>query len=149
MSKVYLAGPVTGLNYNERNSWRKSAISELAKYGITGISPQRDKTKLAFELDEDDSDLVKALCGEKGLVRRDFHDVQTCDVLLANLLGAQTISIGTMIEYGWANAFNKLIVTVIEKKGNPHEHVFIRELTGYRVETLESGLAVVRSIFNK
>jgi len=72
MSKVYLAGPVTGLNYNERNSWRKSAISELAKYGITGISPQRDKTKLAFELDEDDSDLVKALWWRKRFSKKRF-----------------------------------------------------------------------------
>jgi len=68
--------------------------------------------------------------------------------MLANLLGAKTISIGTMIEYGWASAHRIPIVTIIEPAGNIYDHPFIRKLTGFRVETLENGLSVVKSIFN-
>ena len=52
-----------------------------------------------------------------------------------------------MIEYGWASAFNKPIITIIEKKENVHEHSMIRRLTGYRVENLESGLLVAKALF--
>ena len=146
MPKVYLAGPVTGLSFSDRNNWRENAISELAKYGIQGISPQRDKPKLASEIIPGDSDYVRAICGEKGIVVRDRYDVQTCDVLLVNLLGAKAVSIGTMIEYGQADAFRKPIITIIEPQGNIHDHLLVRELTGFRVETLEDGILVAKSI---
>ena len=63
------------------------------------------------------------------------------------MLGAQKVSIGTMIEYGRASNPLRPIITVMEKQGNIHEHPMIRELTKYRVETLDEGLAVVRALF--
>ena len=36
--------------------------------------------------------------------------------MLVNLLGLEKITLGTMVEYGWADAFRKPIITVIEKK---------------------------------
>ena len=67
------------------------------------------------------------------------------------MLGAEKISIGTMIEYGWASAFDKPMIAVIEKKEkekkNVHEHPMIRRLTNYRVETLDDGLSVVKALF--
>ena len=66
--------------------------------------------------------------------------------MLANLLGLEKITIGTMVEYGWADAYRKPVITVIEKTGNIHEHYFVRELTAFRVETLEKGLSVAKAI---
>jgi hypothetical protein len=51
-----------------------------------------------------------------------------------------------MVEYGWLDMKRIPIITVMEKEGNPHEHAFIRELSGYRVETLEEGLYIARCI---
>ena len=51
-----------------------------------------------------------------------------------------------MVEYGWSDVYRKPIITVIEREGNPHDHHFIRELTGFRVETLEEGLSVAKAI---
>jgi len=53
-----------------------------------------------------------------------------------------------MIEYGWADASRKPIISVIEKEGNVHDHSIVRELTGFRVETLEDGLHVARALLN-
>ena len=91
------------------------------------------------------------LASDEGITTRDIWDVRSCDAVLFNLLGAEKVSIGTMIEYGWASAFNKPIITVIEKKDeetkNVHEHPIIRRLSGYRVETLDQGLTVVKALF--
>ena len=149
MSKlVYLAGPVSGCTYDGCVSWREYAINQLAVDKISGLSPMRGK---AFLIDHqngiggtDDNPLTS----DSGITVRDMWDVRRCDAVLFNLIGAKKVSIGTMVEYGWASAFNKPIVAAMEKQGNIHEHPMVRELSNFRVDTLESGLAIVRSLFS-
>lgn len=81
-----------------------------------------------------------------GIVTRDRYDATHCEIGLSNLLGAQKISLGTMVEYGWLDMQRISIITVMEKEGNPHEHAFIRELSGFRVETLEEAIYIARCI---
>ena len=146
--KVYLAGPIRGLTYEGCNSWREYAIKELAEHNIIGISPMRCKEylntgELLLECDEN------PLSSSKGIVIRDRWDVtKNCDILLANLLGAEKVSIGTMFEYGWADAMRKPIITIMESQGNVHDHAFIKETTGFRVKTLEEALKIARAILN-
>ena len=96
-------------------------------------------------MEEPDENVISC---QKGLTTRDRWDCMHCDLLLANLLGAKEVSKGTMIEYGWADAFRKPIITIIEREGNVHDHPIIRELTGFRVEDLEEGLEVARKILS-
>ena len=149
MDIVYLAGPITGTSYKNSNNWRDYAVKELAKYGLKGISPMRFKNYLSDEesiKDNYDKEKEKSLLsGSRGITVRDRFDTFRCDVFLANLLGAEKISIGTMIEYGWADSNKKPIITIIEKEGNPHDHSMIRELTGFRVENLDEGLYIARA----
>ena len=46
---VYLAGPITGVDYGSCTDWRKYAKSKLAEDGIMGVSPMRGKENLANE----------------------------------------------------------------------------------------------------
>jgi len=139
-------GPILGTEYKECHDWREHAIKELAKHGIEGISPLRHKDIV------DKSGLMADFGGgnmmttSSGMVTRDRYDATHCELGLANLLGAKKISLGTMVEYGWLDMKRVPIITVMEKEGNPHEHSFIRELSGYRVETLEEGLYIARCI---
>lgn len=144
MKSVYLAGPITGLSYNGCTDWRGYAIAELKNSGIAGVSPLRNKEYLSLEKEISDEYKEHVLSCQKGITTKDRFDVNSCDVMLANLLGAQKVSIGTMIEYGWANAARKPIITVIEKEGNIHDHSMLREITGFRVDSLEEGLFVAR-----
>ena len=146
MKSVYLAGPITGLSYKGCTNWREYAIAELRKWKIAGISPLRAKDYLASETNVADKYDKFVLSTQKGITTRDRFDVNFCDVMLANLLGAQKASIGTVIEYGWADAARKPIITVMEKEGNIHDHSMLREITGYRVESLEEGLLVAKAI---
>jgi len=147
MKTVYLAGPISGLDYNGCNSWREYALKQLEDLGISGISPMRYKNYLSEEKVISD-EYNTALSCSRGLTTRDRFDSTRCDVFLANLLKAKNVSIGTMIEYGWADLARKPIITVIEKKGNVHDHSIVRELTGFRVETLEEGLHIAKAILS-
>jgi len=144
---VYLAGPIDGCTYSGCTDWREYAIKELKKDNITGLSPMRAKEFLKEHPKLVDGISKHVLASDAGITTRDMWDVRRSDATLFNLLGAEKVSIGTMIEYGWASAFNKPFVTVMEKQGNIHEHAMIRRLSGYRVENLDEGLAVVRALF--
>ena len=145
MKRVYLAGPIKGLNYNQCNDWREYAKKELEKEGIIGVTPMRAKEYLntgQVIMDADEN----VITSQKGITMRDRWDVTSCDVILGNFLGAKNVSIGTMIEYGWADSARKPIITVMEREGNVHDHPIIRELTGFRVESLDEGLYVAKAI---
>jgi len=148
MSKlVYLAGPIDGCTYEGCTSWRNYAIEDLRKDRITGLSPMRAKDFLKIHPKILDGLQKHVLTTDKGITTRDKWDVRQSDAVLFNLLNAKKVTIGTMIEYGWASAYDKPIITVIEKEGNIHEHCIVRGLTGFRVETLEEGLGIVRALF--
>jgi hypothetical protein len=62
-----------------------------------------------------------------------------------NLQDAKRISIGTMIEAGWADAARRPIILVMEP-GNVHEHMILETVAGYRVHTLDDALHIVKAI---
>lgn len=148
---VYLAGPITGLTYDGAEDWRAFAKAELGKFGIHGLSPLRAKDYLRHvegnltATCEGYGDL-NCLSSPRGIMTRDRFDATRCDVLLVNLLGAKAVSIGTVMEMAWADACRTPIVVAMEKIGNPHEHAMVNEAIGFRLETLEEALHVVKAI---
>lgn len=150
MSKtVYLAGPISGLNYAGATSWRDYATGELAKSGLKGLSPMRAKDFLSdvdnFSKSCVDEGTFGVLASPTGIMTRDRFDATHCDVLLVNLLGAKSVSIGTVMEIAWADAVRTPIVTVMEA-GNIHEHAMVNEAIGWRVNSLDEGLMIVRAV---
>ena len=148
MGLVYLAGPIGGLSYKEaKHGWRQVAHGKLHfGYGHTSLSPMRDKSYLA--------DYTSLPCSgidgvpqysNKALVTRDRNDVRRCDAVLMCLVGAKTVSRGTMVELGWADAFGKPVVVVMED-GNVHDHGFVRELAGWVVPTVEEAVMIIGGI---
>jgi nucleoside 2-deoxyribosyltransferase len=142
---VYLAGPITGLNYEGATDWRDYASKELAP-DILGVSPMRGKDYLLHEQSIRDHYPEAVLSTTKGITTRDRNDVYTCDAVLMNLLGAKKVTIGTMIEAGWADAFRKPIVLVIED-GNIHWHGMLEHVSGWIVPTLDEGIHIIKTLF--
>jgi len=150
MKTVYLAGPITHLNYNAAVEWRNYAVEYLQDAGIRGLTPMRAKMFLQ-RLDHIGTDpiLEHPLSTDDGITTRDRNDVMNCDVVLANFLPASgKASPGTPIEFGWADAWRKPIVMVVEAHGNPFDHPMIRSIAGFRVETLDEGLDLVKAILS-
>ena len=147
---VYLAGPISGCSYRECTNWRQGVIADLRDAGITGLSPMRAKEYLASltNISSDGRDYAHfgSMSLPRGVTTRDRFDTQRADVVLVNLIGATSVSIGTMIELGWADSVRTPIVCAIEEKGNPHEHMIVSELIGFRVPTLEDAVAMCKAI---
>lgn len=152
MKTVYLSGPITGLTFGDATDWREWVQGELAAVGIAGISPMRSKDYLK-SLNAPISGHGKeyahlgVLSTPPAVVTRDRFDTQRVDVILMNLLGAERVSVGSMVELGWADAARVPVIGVIEADGsNVHEHMFVSQLIGFRVPSLEEGLHIVKAI---
>ena len=147
---VYLAGPITGLSYKGCTDWRQQAIDHLKQFGIQGLSPLRSKDYLLNKLTINDAYEDKVLSSQRGIYARDKFDCFSADALLVNLLGAKTVSIGTVMEIAWAAGNGTPIVLVMEDwinaDHNIHEHAMIREACPFRVPTLDEALFVITAL---
>lgn len=150
MNTVYLAGPISGLNYAGATDWRIDAAKFLADNGIKGLDPMRGKSYLKDMQDLDKNCIeygeINVLSSPKGILTRDRFDATRCDVLLVNFLGCgDRVSIGSVMEVAWADLSRIPIVCVMEK-GNVHEHAMVTNAIGYQVDTLEEGLHICAAI---
>ena len=135
MSKYcYLAGPVRGLTFRGANQWRVEFAA--AVHPIVCINPLRGR-----EVYGDDETIQTNYTGldtnANAVIRRDTYDVLNCDIVIANLLGAYEVSIGTMIELGIAHQAGIPIGVIIEPFGNPHEHAWFDVLAMFRTPDLD------------
>jgi nucleoside 2-deoxyribosyltransferase len=143
---VYLAGPITGLSFEDCIDWRQKAIDHLKHFGIQGLSPLRSKDYLLGETTVADSYDDKVLSSQRGIYARDRFDCHRSDAVLVNMLGAKRVSIGTVMEIAWAAQNNTPVVLIMEKEGNVHEHSMLREACPFRVDNLEDALFVVTAL---
>lgn len=147
---VYLAGPISGLTYDDAEEWRTIAKEALSFNGIKALSPLRGKDYLraigTISATGVEYESLGILSTSRGVITRDRYDATRCDVLLVYLRGATRVSIGTMFEVAWADLNRIPIVLVMEKNGNVHDHMMLSEMVGYHVETLDAALHVVRMI---
>lgn len=152
---VYLAGGIAGLTSEAAIDWRLSAARFLDVYGIETLDPMRAKrhrwpegSRIGQSFHEYKD--AGAFFTSKGIMTRDFNDVQRADALLVNLLGADKPSLGTVMELAWAFALQKPAVVAIEASGNPHDnHPMIHEAMGFRVPTLDEAIDAVAVILNR
>ena len=155
---VYLCGPIANTDWTtSANGWRKYVYDNLngiivgpdtgQPFGsISVYSPMRgkeflkDKGVLGTQGYEE-----RAVSSVRGIVGRDNNDVMNCDVMLANFLDTEKVSIGSVAEFGLAHAYRKPIVTVMEK-GNIHDHIFIQGMSTYIVPTLDEGIDLTKML---
>ena len=148
---VYLAGPISGLNFEGATDWREYAKGELGQFGIKALSPLREQGHLKSvgvftDAAKESARLQSPMSMPKGLTIRDRWDATRCDVLLVNLLGATKVSIGTVMEIAWADLKSIPIVCAIEQTGNVHEHAMLMDRIGFRVSSLWDAIDVTRQL---
>ena len=157
--KVYLAGPITGLGYNEAQGWRDWVSKELEEWDIEAYSPLRTKKFLSkvpvivghdSKLYEPETALQAAVSSPSGVLGRDHNDCVTADVLFVNLVGATSPSLGTAMEIAWAYEAHIPIVLVIEDvedtRRNPNEHIMFQAAATYRVPEIGAGVELTKAI---
>ena len=111
------------------------------------MSPMRHKDYLLQETAMGDTYEDQVMSSQRGIFGRDFWDSNRCDALFVNLLGAERVSIGTVLEIAWAWSARNPVVLVMEDEGNPHEHAMLRECSYFRVPTVDEGIDVLGKLF--
>ncbi len=158
--KVYLAGPISGLSFDEAEDWRHGVTAELSCYDIDAFSPLRMKQFLAelpvigghdSALYPARDDLQRAIASPSGVLGRDHNDCVTSDVLFVNFLGSISRSLGTAMEIAWAWEAHIPIVMCIEENSDntlvsPNEHIMFQAAATYRVASLVAGVELTKSI---
>ncbi len=145
---VFLCGPITGVSLEHAMSWRLKVSRALAGH-VRVIDPTRHGVESRrWSADASGQSLtVDRLLHGKSTVARDRFDVERADLIFACFLGATSISIGSVGEIFWANAFTKPVI-VVRESHNPHNHDMLNELAGWIFEDLDSAIAQIRSIFD-
>jgi hypothetical protein len=144
---LFLAGPLTGISYEEAISWRTYVKQKLPN-NITAFSALRGKNYLSDKAILRNYYADKPLSTPKGTITRDRNDITHCDALFVNLLGANQISIGSMFEIAWADLKRIPIIVVMEQE-NVHEHVFVREAAGYVTQDIDEAINITISVINQ
>lgn len=140
---VYGAGPITGLTYEGATGWREEAsrsLTALSGGRIELLDPMRHKDYLADQTSLADTYDETVLSSQRGIYGRDRLDCLRSDLVLVNLLGAQKVSIGTVMEIAWADSRKIPIVLAMERDGNPHDHAMLREACYWRVTTIDEAV---------
>jgi len=140
---LYLAGPIKGISYEETTSWR-NYVAERLPDCISPLSPMRSKLQLRHEK-EIIGEYSDPLCSPSGFTCRDRFDVMRSDAILMNFLEAKNVSIGSVVELGWADLLRKPVIVVMEED-NVHNHLMLRQIASYFLPTLDEAIEVAVAI---
>lgn len=148
--RVYLAGPISGMEYQGAVEWRVWASERLRRRGINAYSPMRAKEFLAGAEQHGRLptfvDHEHPLATSKGIMCRDHTDCVRADALLVNFEGVTRVSLGTAMELAWAYDRHIPVVVVCEPDNPNIKHPMAHEAIDFRVDTLVEGVELIRTI---
>lgn len=153
---VYAAGPITGRSFDSATGWYPLLRTRLPECDI--VVPMRGKDWAIREQVEsfksgdyaEDyrlSGLEASISSDNGIFARDMWDVGRADLVFANLLDADRVSIGTVAEIVAAKLGGNLAV-VVREKGGLHDHAFLRQAAWATVTNFDDGVAAARIALN-
>lgn len=143
MKTVYLAGPIFGCDKSEANDWRDYVSRAIAPHGIKGISPLRCEELVGERYNVTGVDPLFG--SDEAIATKNLYDVMACDMTLGYMpktLMDRRPSWGTMCEIAWAKMARKPAVLVSDCP-ILLTHPVVKSCVGWRVKTLEEGIATV------
>ena len=108
MFTVYLAGPIEGCTDKQAYVWRTLTKDCLEEFGIECVVPERQVEN-------------------ESITDRDRRYIANSDAVLMFLKGATRVSIGTMIEAGWADILG-VPIFLVQNPGGLHDHHMLKEV---------------------
>jgi nucleoside 2-deoxyribosyltransferase len=142
---VYLAGAITNAANSPATDWRTECRNGLAPE-IDSISPTRQRMEVIDESKELTSDeRLRLILHGRSIAARDRFDISRCDLVLANLKNSSKVSIGSVGEIFWADAYRKPVILVRER-GNIHTHAMLDALVGWIFEDLNEAITTARTL---
>lgn len=146
---IYLGGPIAGSGYSAASDWRVRVAEHLGGTSphIRVLDPMRGKHELK-DVDRIEAGQGGVAYGPRTTVGRDLWDVNQCDAVLINLSNATEVSIGSMVELGYACAHGKFVVVVLPSnpESDPHNHPFVTETATAVVRDLTEGIRLLEDL---
>jgi len=149
MNYIYLAGPITGITFDESIGWREQVSVKLNSPNVKCFSPLRGKDYLKSQGKLHSGTYDGTMTGAKGIMGRDFFDCTRSTVVIFNLEKTEKVSIGTVMELAWCYQKQIPTIVIMEEKGNLHDHVMVREAITYRVTTLDEAVDVAKILLGE
>jgi len=146
MRRVYLAGPINGLTVSQATAWRNHAALLLEYTDFECIDPLRGKISMHADGDRLMDGYDNLFSDDKSVIARDLYDIDRADVLLLNTRWANSASLGSLVELGYAKCRNIPIVTVIDNEGPWAHSAWVRVLSTFIAESLEDATDIIRTL---
>ena len=147
---VYLFGPVTGLTFEQAESWRKLATKILKPYGIKCIDPLRSLKFLKGDgpISGTGREYADDLSKPAAVIMQNLRAVEVCDILVGNLQGATRVSVGSVAELSWSFIKHKMVMSMVDDyEGNPHDHMHVNHFIHVKVKTFSAlMIAVIKEL---
>lgn len=158
--RLYLAGPIAGLTYEQAAlDWRAAVSHALHGYhscdpdqedhviNIRCYSPMRGKVFLKGTGETIGKQGYEShpMSSMQGIIGRDRNDVAMADAVFMNVYGAKAVSIGTTVELGWADAYRKPVILILDK-GGVHDHAFFKGLATYVCDSVQQGIECAKAL---
>ena len=139
---IYLAGPIEGVNEEERDDWRQLADLQFDNKTnfVKGINPGRNQ----------DIPYDGTYADAQRIVQNNYNDCKMCDAILAYLpkeINNRRPSYGAAFEIAWFIEMRKPIVIVTDDESVKY-HPMCKAHTGYIYDTLDEGIDQIVDLFN-
>lgn len=142
--KLYLAHPISGLSFDEVYQYFDGAQQELNEY-YEVLHPMTGKGYFREEKNFKTEGYTQPLSNNHAIMERDSWMVSQADVVLIDLTGTKSVSIGCVMELAWAFWQHKHTVVVIDP-GNVHSHAFVLEAADVIYNCLPDAIDYLRKL---
>lgn len=146
--KIYCCHPISGLSADEVFEYYEDMQSVLGGFGYEVLTPMHGKSHLRTEKNFRASDYRHPVSTNHAIFNRDRWMVTQADVVYANLLTSQMVSIGTMMELAWASDKGKHVVLAMPEE-NVHRHAFVLEAADVIYDNAEEALSYLKNLAGK
>jgi nucleoside 2-deoxyribosyltransferase len=146
MKSIYLAGPISGLTFEEAVGWRNEIAPIVRELGYDVFDPLKGKEFLkgVGEISPATSQHLSVLSQHPNIVAIDLFRVRQSDILLINFHGCRRVSIGTCVEVTVAHEMGKLVILIMDES-NVHNHPFITQ-NSIVVKNMDEAITVLKNI---
>ena len=143
--KIYIAGPITGLSYEEVMNRFRGQAALYKHYGYDVLCSMVGKDYLKEEKFLHGEGYSTPASNSHAIKGRDMWMVRQCDIILVDFSAGDAASIGSCFEMAWASMLGKHIVTVIPE-GNVHKHAFVTECADVVFTNIEDANSYLKNL---
>ncbi len=144
--KIYLGGSMAGLSYSAALCWRRHLTGEVIDFADC-LDPMRGKEYLKNDRTISDKPYGTLMSTARAITTRDRNDVlKRADAVVFNFRGCNIVSIGSMIELGWADS-KRIPIIVIMEENNIHQHLMLQECANWIVEIESEAVDILKKLY--